>query len=92
MKNIIKKTYATAVGIVTYGKDPAGITNRDLKIVDNVADILYQDAALLGSPLYSQEQKDIFYEGIANAYFEKKETSGVKKPLSIEVYNQSTEA
>ena len=72
MKNIIKKTYATAVGIVTYGKDPAGITNRDLKIVDNVADILYQDAALLGSPLYSQEQKDIFYEGIANAYFENK--------------------
>ena len=61
MENIIKKTYATAVGIV-----------RDLKQVENVADILYQDAALLGSPLYSQEQKDMFYEGIANAYFENK--------------------
>ena len=72
MKDIIKKTYATAVGIVTYGKNPAGITNRDLKQVEKVADILYQDAALLGSPLYSQEQKDIFYEGIANAYFENK--------------------
>ena len=72
MKDIIKKTYATAVGIVTYGMNPAGITNRDLKKVENVADILYQDAALLGSPLYSQEQKDIFYEGIANAYFENK--------------------
>ena len=72
MENIIKKTYATAVGIVTYGKNPAGITNRDLKQVEKVADILYQDAALLGSPLYSQEQKDIFYEGIANAYFENK--------------------
>lgn len=72
MKSIIKKTYATAVGIVTYGKNPAGITNRDLKQVEKVADILYQDAALLGSPLYSQEQKDIFYEGIANAYFENK--------------------
>ena len=79
MKNIIKKTYAPAVGIVTYGKDPAGITNRDLKIVDNVADILYQDAALLGSPLYSQEQKDIFYEGIANAYFENKRNQRSKK-------------
>lgn len=28
--------------------------------VENVADILYQDAALLGSPLYSQEQKDVY--------------------------------
>ena len=72
MKDIIKKTYATAVGIVTYGKNPSEITDRDLKQVENVADILYQDAALLGSPLYSQEQKDIFYEGIANAYFENK--------------------
>lgn len=72
MKDIIKRTYATAVGIVTYGMNPAGITNRDLKKVENVADILYQDAALLGSPLYSQEQKDIFYESIANAYFENK--------------------
>ena len=72
MENIIKKTYATAVGIVTYGKNPAEITNKDLEQVENVADILYQDAALLGSPLYSQEQKDIFYEGIANAYFENK--------------------
>ena len=72
MKDIIKKTYATAVGIVTYGMNPAGITNRDLKKVENVADILYQDAALLGSPLYSQEQKDIFYEGSVNAYFENK--------------------
>ena len=72
MENIIKKTYATAVGIVTYGKNPAGITNKDFIQVENVADILYQDAAFLGSPLYSQEQKDIFYEGIANAYFENK--------------------
>ena len=72
MKNIIKRTYATAVGIVTYGKNPAEITNKDLEQVENVADILYQDAALLGSPLYSQEQKDIFYESIANAYFENK--------------------
>ena len=72
MENIIKKTYATAVGIVTYGKNPAEITNKDLEQVENVADILYQDAALLGSPLYSQEQKDMFYEGIANAYFENK--------------------
>lgn len=72
MENIIKKTYATAVGIVTYGNNPAGITNKDLIQVENVADILYQDAAFLGSPLYSQEQKDLFYEGIANAYFENK--------------------
>lgn len=73
MENIqIKKTYATAVGIVAYGKNPSEITDRDLKQVENVADILYQDAALLGSPLYSQEQKDMFYEGIANAYFENK--------------------
>ena len=72
MKDIIKKTYATAVGIVTYGMNPAGITNRDLKIVDNVADILYQDAALLGRTLKNQEKKDIFYESIANAYFENK--------------------
>ena len=79
MENIIKKTYATAVGIVTYGKNPAGITNRDLKQVEKVADILYQDAALLGSPLYSQEQKDIFYEGIANAYFENKRNQRSKK-------------
>ena len=79
MKDIIKKTYATAVGIVTYGMNPAGITNRDLKKVENVADILYQDAALLGSPLYSQEQKDIFYEGIANAYFENKRNQRSKK-------------
>ena len=79
MKSIIKKTYATAVGIVTYGKNPAGITNRDLKQVEKVADILYQDAALLGSPLYSQEQKDIFYEVIANAYFENKRNQRSKK-------------
>ena len=72
MENIIKKTYATAVGIVAYGNNPSEITDRDLKQVENVADILYQDAALLGSPLYSQEQKDMFYEGIANAYFENK--------------------
>ena len=72
MKSMMKKAYATAVGIVTYGKNPAEITNKDLEQVENVADILYQDAALLGSPLYSQEQKDIFYEGIANAYFENK--------------------
>ena len=79
MKSLMKKTYATAVGIVTYGKNPAGITNRDLKQVEKVADILYQDAALLGSPLYSQEQKDMFYEGIANAYFENKRNQRSKK-------------
>ena len=58
--------------MITYKPFLKMLIDRDLKKVENVADILYQDAALLGSPLYSQEQKDVFYEGIANAYFENK--------------------